>query len=210
MDLQLLQSLLNTQLAALASTRNVQTVLADTVNMIIDEDNNIEEPPRPGGSRPGCRPNFPWGFEEGYQFLYKDYLAPEPVYVDYLFRRRFRTHRTLFLKIVDDVTAHNWYFQQKPDTLGRPGLYPVQKITAALWMLAYGGGADLNNEYIWIAESTSLQALNGFCCSVIELYSQDFLQYPTEEDINNGGPKVTANQTTNKSYRVNTSVIHKN
>jgi hypothetical protein len=26
----------------------------------------------------------------------------------------------------------------------------------------------------------------------------------------NGGPKVTANQTTNKSYRVNNSVIHKN
>jgi hypothetical protein len=50
-------------------------------------------------------------------------------------------------------------------------------------MLAYGGGADLNDEYIRIAESTSLQALNEFCSSVIELYSKEFLRYPTEEDI---------------------------
>ncbi|EFP94249.1 uncharacterized protein PGTG_20165 [Puccinia graminis f. sp. tritici CRL 75-36-700-3] len=56
-------------------------------------------------------------FEEGYQRLYKDYLAPEPVYVDYLFRRRFRKHCPLFMKIVDQVTAHDRYFQKKPDAL---------------------------------------------------------------------------------------------
>ncbi|KAA1118879.1 hypothetical protein PGT21_050279 [Puccinia graminis f. sp. tritici] len=183
MEHRLLQSILETQAAALATATNIQTVVTDTIHMLFDEDDENQEPPRQGGSRPGRRPNLPRGFEEGYQRLYKDYLSPQPIYGDYLFRRRFRMHRPLFLKIVDDVTAHNRYFKRKCDALGRPGLYPVQKITSALRMLAYGGAADLNDEYIRIAESTSLQALNEFCSSVIELYSEEFLRYPTEEDI---------------------------
>jgi hypothetical protein len=175
MDQQLIRSILDTQSASLATIRTIHTVVTDTVHILIDEDNKIQDLPRQGGSRPGRRPNLPRGFEEGYQRLYKDYLAPEPVYGDYLFRRRFWMHRPL-LKIVEDVTAHNQYFKQKHDALGRPGLYPVQKITSALRMLAYGGAADLNDKYIRIAESTSLQALNKFCSSIIELYSKEFLR----------------------------------
>jgi hypothetical protein len=87
------------------------------------------------------------------------------------------------MKIVDQVTAHDRYFQKKPDALGRPGLHPVQKITSALRMLAYGGAADMNDEYIRIAESTSLESLNKFCSAIIDIYGEEFLRHPTEEDI---------------------------
>ncbi|EHS63876.1 uncharacterized protein PGTG_20858 [Puccinia graminis f. sp. tritici CRL 75-36-700-3] len=136
MEHRLLQSILETQAAVLATATNIQTVVTDTIHMLFDEDNENQEPPRQGGSRPGRRPNLPRGFEEGYQRLYKDYLSPQPIY----------------------------------------GLYPVQKITSALHMLAYGGAADLNDEYIRIAKSTSLQALNEFCSSVIELYKPQDLR----------------------------------
>ncbi|EHS64664.1 uncharacterized protein PGTG_21015 [Puccinia graminis f. sp. tritici CRL 75-36-700-3] len=149
MNTQFLENLLESQAIALATTRQVQTVLSDTVNVILNQDNeeSNQETLVRGGSRPGRRANLNHGFEEGYQRFYKDYLAPEPVYVDDLFRRQFRMHRGLFLKIVDDLTEHNHYFKRKADALGRLGLYPVQKVASAIWMLAYGGAADINDEY---------------------------------------------------------------
>jgi hypothetical protein len=154
------------------------------VNIIYNDNHgNEEEQSVHGGSRPGRCANLNRGFEEGYQRFYKDYLAPEPIYVDYLFRRRFRMHRGLFLKIVHEVTAHNDYFRRKADGLGRLGLYPVQKIASAIRMLANGGAADSNDEYFRIAESTSIKSLNEFCSSIIELYSKEFLREPTPEDI---------------------------
>jgi hypothetical protein len=50
-------------------------------------------------------------------------------------------------------------------------------------MLAYGGAADINDEYFRIGESTSLESLNEFCNSVINLYSAEFLREPTVEDV---------------------------
>ena len=48
--------------------------------------------------------------------------------------------------IVDSVTTHDQYFHQKPDAAGQIGLHPIQKISFALQMLAYGGAANANNE----------------------------------------------------------------
>ncbi|KAH9468260.1 hypothetical protein Pst134EA_033420 [Puccinia striiformis f. sp. tritici] len=182
MDLQVLQGIVTAQSAALATTRRINTVLADTVNILLEDDENLE-PPVHGGSRPGRQPNLERGFEEGYQRLYRDYLAPEPIYGDNLFRRRFRMHRELFIKIVDDVTAHDDYFQRKADALGKFGLYPVQKIASALRMLAYGGAADMNDKYFRLAESTSMESLHHFCNSIIDLYDIEFRRRPNEEDI---------------------------
>jgi hypothetical protein len=89
----------------------------------------------------------------------------------------------LFLKIVDKMTSHNPYFLQKKDVLRCPGLHPVQKITSALRLLAHGGASDLNNEYIRIAESTSLEALDKFCTSIIQLYAKKYLRHPNNQDI---------------------------
>lgn len=183
MDIELLQGFLTAQSAALATTRRIHSVAADAINLLIQEEDDNHLEPVHGGSRPGRRPNLPRGFMEGYERIYKDYLAPNPIYGETLFRRRFRMHRNLFMKIVDDVTAHNIYFQQKPDALGKLGLHPVQKIASALRMLAYGGAADLNDEYFRLSESTSLEALKEFCNSIISLYDSEFRRQPTVEDI---------------------------
>ncbi|KNE91242.1 hypothetical protein PSTG_15340 [Puccinia striiformis f. sp. tritici PST-78] len=79
MQLQVLQGIITAQLTALSTTRRIHTALANTVNIFIEEDKNAK-PPVHGGSRPGRQPNLERGFEEGYQRLYRDYLAPEPIY----------------------------------------------------------------------------------------------------------------------------------
>jgi hypothetical protein len=60
---------------------------------------------------------------------------------------------------VKDVEDHEKYFVQKKDALCRPGLHPIQKITSAIQMLAYGAAANANDEYLHIGESTSHKSL---------------------------------------------------
>jgi hypothetical protein len=92
-------------------------------------------------------------------------------------------HQELFLRIVKEVTQHNPYFEQRGNAAGVFGLYPVQKIMLAIQMLAYGDAANMNDEYIQIAESTLLEALDKFCLSIIDLYSTKYLHHPTKEDV---------------------------
>ena len=92
-------------------------------------------------------------------------------------------YRELFLRITDAVTKHNEYFVQKRDAVGRFGLKPIQKVASALRMLAYGGAADANNEYIQISKSTSLESLNRFCNAIIHIYKEEYLRYPTKTNL---------------------------
>src|SRR5689334_6358444 len=50
---------------------------------------------RPGGSRPGRRPNIERGRILAHQRLYQDYFCPIPTYTAGQFRRRFRMSRRL-------------------------------------------------------------------------------------------------------------------
>ncbi|XP_057808752.1 uncharacterized protein LOC131023228 [Salvia miltiorrhiza] len=89
--------------------------------------------------------------------------------------------RALFLRIVNAV-ASDPYFQQRTDGLGRPGFTPLQKCTVVVRMLANGGAADQYNEYLQIAESTSLECLRRFCRAIIHLFGAEYLRRPTSTD----------------------------
>ncbi|XP_073121668.1 uncharacterized protein [Henckelia pumila] len=71
----------------------------------------------------------------------------------------------------------------KVDGLGRPGLSPHQKITAALRILAYGTSADSTDEYIKIGESTAIESLKRFCWAMVEVFGDWYLRSPNTEDI---------------------------
>ena len=49
----------------------------------------------------------------GHRRLYDDYFAEEPVYPPKLSQRRFQMRRSLFLRILSKVEAHEPYFIQK-------------------------------------------------------------------------------------------------
>lgn len=81
------------------------------------------------------------------QRLYNDYFSDYPLYTEAMFKRRFQISRRLYLRIMTYVQQHDKYFVQKVDALGRSGLSPYQKITAAM-RNAYGVAADVTDEYI--------------------------------------------------------------
>lgn len=94
--------------------------------------------------------------------LYNDYFSDSPVYNEAMFKRRYRMSHCLFLRILEGVQAHDNYFVQKRDGLGRIGLSPHQKIFVAMRLLTYGVAADATDEYLKIREFTALQSLQRF------------------------------------------------
>ncbi|XP_057538098.1 uncharacterized protein LOC130815626 [Amaranthus tricolor] len=56
--------------------------------------------------------------------------------------------RPLFLRIVEDITNTDPFFQQRPNALRELGASPIQKCTAALRILVYGTSAYMVDEHV--------------------------------------------------------------
>ena len=119
----------------------------------------------------------------GHERFFLDYFASAPIYSLALFRRKFRMKRSLFLRIQSKVKSHDSYFVQKRNSANKLGLSSLQKITAALRMLAYGVSSDLIDEYVRIGETTALESLKKYVTTVIDVFSEEYLRKPNNEDI---------------------------
>ena len=106
-----------------------------------------------------------------------------PTYTDTQFRRRFRMRRSLFMRIEEAVMANDNYFTQRTDAVGICGLSSLQKVTAALRMLAYGTAADAIVDYVRIGESTAIESLRRFVKSIVEVFGTEYLRRPNAEDV---------------------------
>ncbi|RWR79965.1 putative nuclease HARBI1 [Cinnamomum micranthum f. kanehirae] len=115
--------------------------------------------------------------------IFLDYFADSPVFSPNLFRRSFRMSRSLFLRIQSVLEANGPYFVQRRNNAGRLGLSSFQKMIAAIRLLAYGGTADLCDEYLRIGESTALKSLKKFVEAVITNFSKECLRSPNNNDI---------------------------
>ncbi|XP_058211662.1 uncharacterized protein LOC131323840 [Rhododendron vialii] len=91
--------------------------------------------------------------------------------------------RELFLRILKDVEAYDAYFVRRKDCIGHLGCSSIQKMTAAIRILAYGFSADHCDEYPKIGESTAVESLKRFCDAIIVLYEGQYLRSPNEHDI---------------------------
>uniref|UniRef100_A0A0D3DSA4 GRF-type domain-containing protein n=1 Tax=Brassica oleracea var. oleracea TaxID=109376 RepID=A0A0D3DSA4_BRAOL len=69
------------------------------------------------------------------------------------------------------------------DAVGRASLSPLQKCTAAIRQLAYGGGADTVDEYVRLGETTARKCLYQFTAGIIHLFGDEYLRRPTPEDL---------------------------
>ena len=137
---------------------------------------------RRGGSRPGRSRNVERLYHLGHRRIFEDYFAESSTYTEETFTRRYRMERDIFDRIYAAVSTED-YFVQKPDAAGRLGFSPLQKITAALRVLAYGCSADSLDEYVRMAESTVLKCLVNFCDAVSAHFKDEYLRQPREDDL---------------------------
>uniref|UniRef100_A0A0D3AZD2 Uncharacterized protein n=1 Tax=Brassica oleracea var. oleracea TaxID=109376 RepID=A0A0D3AZD2_BRAOL len=77
-------------------------------------------------------------------------------------------NKSLFLRIVNRLTAEVPYFRPKKDATFRDGVSPLQQCTAAIRLLAYGGAADGVDEYIRIGETTARECLEHFVVGIVD------------------------------------------
>src|SRR5438132_2315250 len=96
---------------------------------------------------------------------------------------RFRMTCRLFLRLVDVVVEHDEPFQQRRNAAGTLGCFPLQKVTAAVRMLAYGGPADALDEVLRIGESTIIDSLKQFVQAIRAVFRPQYLRRPNQEDL---------------------------
>ena len=138
---------------------------------------------RRGGSKLGKAPNKFRDHKAGARRLYEDYFAEIPRYDEADFRRRFRLSRGRFLQVYRAVLREEKFFLSKPDALGIRGISALQKVTAALRMLAYGIAADAVDEYLRLSETTALKSLKKFVESLCRCFGKEYLRGPNEEEL---------------------------
>jgi hypothetical protein len=92
-------------------------------------------------------------------------------------------HRPLFLCILRAVQREDDYFTVRCDATGLAGLGPLQKVCAALRILAYGLPSDAVDEYIQIGQTTARDCLICFCRAIISSFSERYLCIPNHDDI---------------------------
>ncbi|XP_008668743.1 uncharacterized protein [Zea mays] len=118
----------------------------------------------------------------GHARMFQDYLADNSTFSLSDFRRRYRMSRDLFKRIMAAVQDHDDYFQLKFNAANIAGLSCFQKVTAVFRMLTYGVAADATDEYVRIGESTVIESLRRFVKAVIQVFGDEYLRSPNEND----------------------------
>ena len=90
---------------------------------------------------------------------------------------------SLFLHIHSRVEATKPYFVQKRNAANTIELSSLQKMTAAIRMLAYRVSANFINEYIRIGETTAIKSLKKFVKAVVSIFFEEYLRSPNNNDI---------------------------
>ncbi|XP_024016514.1 uncharacterized protein LOC112089892 [Eutrema salsugineum] len=121
--------------------------------------------------------------EESHNRLWNDYFSDDATYPPHIFRRRFRMTKDLFMHIVQRLSTEVPYFQQRRNAIGRLGLSPLQKCSAAIRMMANGTAADAVDEYLRLGASTALLCLKNFTEGIISLFGDEYLRRPTAADL---------------------------
>ncbi|KAF8390509.1 hypothetical protein HHK36_025036 [Tetracentron sinense] len=91
--------------------------------------------------------------------------------------------RHLFHRIQSAMKAYDPYFVLKRNAAGVIGLSSLQKVIVTMRMLAYGVAADAVDDYVRIGESTSIESLRRFVRAVVEVFGEEYLRSPNNDDI---------------------------
>eukprot|EP00918_Siedleckia_nematoides_P030803 GHVU01066721.1.p1 GENE.GHVU01066721.1~~GHVU01066721.1.p1 ORF type:complete len:484 (-),score=38.85 GHVU01066721.1:922-2373(-) len=161
-----------------ARTEEVQALSASTLALA----NTIRELPPHSGSVPWRGPNLARDREGGELRLIKDYFCESPIYPAMEFKRRFRMSRERFMTIYCEFQRRNLMGQGR-DNKGQLGASLLQKMTAALRVLAYGGPSDSVDEYLRLSDTLIDQCVHAFCVNLVEVYADTYMRLPTALEV---------------------------
>ncbi|XP_074377143.1 uncharacterized protein LOC141718663 [Apium graveolens] len=159
----------------------MNTIVTESA-MVMDFINTSDEP-QGRGSRPGKSSSHNRQRLSRGKNLMQDYFVDRPIFSEGDFRRRYRMRPHVYNRIMTTLCTQDSYWNQKADAIGLLGLLPLQKMTDALRMLAYGAAADQCAEICRMGESTTLECMKKFCQQVEGLFGEEYLRAPTPADL---------------------------
>jgi len=89
--------------------------------------------------------------------------------------------RSLFLRILFKIEAHEPYFTKKRNNA--LGLSSLQKMIITLRMLAYRVTVDFMDEYVRIGENTAMMSLKKIVAVVFDIFLEEYFRSPNNEYI---------------------------
>lgn len=69
------------------------------------------------------------------------------------------------------------------DGSNKMGIHPLQRIVAAIRMLAYGLAADALEEYLQMSEDSVFISFKSFCRTFVQFFEPDYLREPNEDNL---------------------------
>ncbi|XP_047949577.1 uncharacterized protein LOC125195473 [Salvia hispanica] len=82
----------------------------------------------------------------------------------------------------NELNREDTSISDREDAPGKPGHTPLLKSTAAIRQLAYGGLADMFDEYLHIGESSAIECLQNFCAGIRAIFEDCYLRSPSPEN----------------------------
>jgi len=140
---------------------------------------------RVGGSRRGRRPNGRRDFDTGAKFILRDYFGVDgepPVYGEDAFEERFRMPRTVFNRLFRAI-YNQPYWRRTVNATGHRQSHAIQKVAAALRVLADGEPFDRSDEYGRRSRSTIGEAAQRLTVFIINKWEPTYLKPPTDEEL---------------------------
>jgi len=140
---------------------------------------------RPGGSRPGRRPNRPRDFDLGARAIMRDYFGADgepPVYGEDAFEERFRMPRPVFNRLFRAIHDQPGW-RRTVNATGRPQAHAIQKVSAALRVLGYGEPFDRSDEYMRLSRSSIDVYTRRLTHFIIDKWESTYLRRPTAEEL---------------------------
>jgi hypothetical protein len=103
------------------------------------------------------------------------------VFPKWYFRRRIWMGAELFQHICGVVARYDTFFQQRGNCTSLLGHSILQKVTAAIRLMAYGIPADLVDDHLAMAESTTIYCLRWFAWAIIKCFGVQYLRAPNAQ-----------------------------
>ena len=153
----------------------------EDIAMIMALHHNRNKRPKHGGSVLG-REKLWRERIEGHNKLMRHYFVEQPIYLERYFRRRFRMGLGLFRHIAEEVTKYDRFFEQRRNCAGELGHSTIQKVTAALRIMAYGIPADLVDDHLAMGESQAIKCVKRFAVAVVRVFGEKYLRSPNAQD----------------------------
>jgi len=99
-----------------------------------------------------------------------------------MFERRFRLPRAIVFEIYAKLQERP-FWRRSINATGRPQAYPLQKLMAALRVLAYGTSYDQPGEYVRLVVATMMLATHTFIELSVEHYQGTYLRLSSNDEL---------------------------